>query len=613
MKLHKRQASAETGKHYPLSTVLLSTAALMGLHLLCLLVGTLDFSAGRFFSFFLRPTAFFLNLLPLVLLFFLFYALSNRVWIAFLLTGIPAGLINFINYFKIQHRGDPLQASDFLLVHETADSLSNYHLDFPLLFFLTIAYLLGFSLLLWRFAGGRFPKKQWWLRLGCGSLCVLLGLLSWKLWYSDRELYGKQENTAFPLEYDAEFHASHGQLWSFLHSLRDVAQLPPEDYDPQQARALLEAYSDASIPSEQRVNVVVTMLESYSDLSALPGVTLNKDPYAPLHALQAESYHGTLISDTIGGGTVNAERSFLTGFTYPQHRYTQNSTSFVRYFKSQGYQTDGSHPGNEWFYKRSTVNAYLGFDRYLFLENYYEPLREGRFVMDEALFPAMREVYQEQTAAGEPYFSFSLTYQNHSPYENTKLLGEEYLSRGSLSEEAYYLINNYLHGAADTSRQIAAYVDSFREDETPVVLVFFGDHRPTMGAGNCYYEALGVNVAERSAEGCHNLYSTPYLIWANDAAKELLGQSFRGEGRTISPAFLMAELFDCCGWEGPAWMQYQRSCREQLSVIHRQSMYLEPAQGGLSSQLSPAGKEAKKQYDMVEYYLRTTLYPNSEE
>lgn len=88
------------------------------------------------------------------------------------------------------------------------------------------------------------------------------------------------------------------------------------------------------------------MLESFSDLSVFGTVSdrFVQDPYADFHALQAESYTGTLISDTIGGGTINAERAFLTGYSYPQPRYRRDTESFVRYFLEQGYETEGGHP-----------------------------------------------------------------------------------------------------------------------------------------------------------------------------------------------------------------------------------------------------------------------------
>ena len=52
----------------------------------------------------------------------------------------------------------------------------------------------------------------------------------------------------------------------------------------------------------------------------------------------------------------------------------------------------------------------------------------------------------------------------------------------------------------------------------PVVLVFFGDHKPTLGAGNSFGGAAST-CRRGHGRGFYNLYTTPYLIWTNDAAK----------------------------------------------------------------------------------------------
>ena len=53
-----------------------------------------------------------------------------------------------------------------------------------------------------------------------------------------------------------------------------------------------------------------------------------------------------------------------------------------------------------------------------------------------------------------------------------------------------------------------------------MVMLFFGDHKATFGNANCYYEDMGINAQIYTPEGCWDLFTTPYLIWANDAAKQ---------------------------------------------------------------------------------------------
>ncbi|MBQ3216523.1 MAG: LTA synthase family protein [Oscillospiraceae bacterium] len=595
-----------------LLTGVLFLLATMGLHLLCQMVGTLDFTRWRFSSYFHHPTIFLLNLLPVALLMFFFYFITNRAWLSFLISGVLTLTMEYINYFKVSYRGDPFVAEDLFLASEAAKSVTEITLEIPTWFWFSIFLLVAGTATLFFLAKGRIPKKFWWTRVLGALLCVGMAFGAWKLWYTDMNLYNIQLNYGvFTGDRDSEYQASHGFFWSFLRSVYLALPNPPEGYSEDQVQELLSAYEDVPIAPEEQVNVVALMLESYSDFSELEGIEFTADPYVEFHALQKECYHGTLIADIIGGGTVNSERAFLTGFSYPQPAYRRPTSSYVRYFKALGYETDGSHPGYDWFYNRKNINTYLGFDRYLLIENYYGALSDEEHTSDPVLLPELRKIYLEQTADKEPYFSFSLTYQNHCPYESTRLLGEEYVARGSLSEENYFMLNNYLHGIAETGRELAEYVDSFRNDEAPVVLVLFGDHKPSLGENNSCFAELGLDVTETSAEGCYNLYSTPYLIWANDAAKEVLGQDFTGEGNTISPCFLMAELFDCCGWEGPSWMQYQRSVRDTVSVLQRQTMYME--NGVLTNTLSPEAQALLKDYEMVEYYMRTKLYDYSTE
>ena len=600
----------------PLSRILtvgLMLCAVLGLHLLCQLVGTLDFSRGRFSSYFHFPAIFLLNLLPVALLMLLMYFLTNRAWIAYLISSTLLLVMEFGNYFKISIRGDPFMAEDFTLLGEAFGSVGNYTLNFPPLFFVSVGLIVLGTLVLLRYARAKISKRRWWVRVIGVAGCAAVALLSWQLWYGDAGLYADQQNYfLFNSFREAEYRASHGFFWSFLRSIDESVVTAPDGYSDKAAQEILSEYQDADIPEERKVNVIVTMLESYSDLSTLDGVSFTNDPYADLHALQEESFHGTLISDTNGGGTVNAERSFLTGFTYPHTTYRRSTWSYIRYFGQQGYSTQGGHPGYDWFYNRKSVNVALGFSRYDFMENHYEELLTEDNAYhgqpnDATFFADRREDYVNRDAS-QPYFAFNLSYQGHSPYSETEADGGEYLAHDGLSDGAYYSINNYLAAVADTGRQVRAFVDSFREDEAPVVLVFFGDHKPTFGTGNCYYAELGVNTDENSAEGCFNLYSTPYLIWANDAAKEILGDVFSGEGETISPCYLMTELFDLCGWIGPKWAQCQRQMRETVSVIHRQSLYVE--NGIWTDTLSEQTLEQYNAYRIAEYYARTKMLRN---
>ena len=587
-------------------TVLLLLGAALGLHLVCQYIGTLDLSRGRFSSYFHFPAIFLLNFLPVLLLMVLSYCIFNRVWAAYLFTGIVTLLMEFINYFKIQVRGDPFVFDDIFVAGEAMGLMDQIKLDIPLILYLSVVLLIAGSVVLLLFARGSIPKRRWWLRPLAAMLCLLTFFGAWKLYYTDAALYSAQKNFYFfRPDRDSENRASRGFFWSFLRSVDESGGTVPEGYSDEAAQALLGQYTDADIPV--KVNVIVTMLESYSDFSAFDELSLKRDPYADLHALQEECYHGVMIADTVGGGTINAERAMMTGFTFPQPFYRRSTDSFVRYFKAQGYTVQGGHPGFDWFYSRNTVNQHLGFDSYNYMENHYEALITGDNTYNEhpddaTFFADQLDMFRNRDTS-RPYFSFSITYQNHCPYVDDRLLKEEYVSHEGLSDESYYIVNNYLSGIEDTGKQMAHFVDALRDSNEPVVMLLFGDHKPSLGQENSAYDEMGINILEGTADGYYNLYSTPYLIWANDAAKQVLGKDFTGEGDTISPCYLLSELFDCCGWEGSAWMQYQRSARDSISVLTEQ-LFCADADSGLRNDLTEEQLAARNEYKIVEYYMR---------
>ena len=147
-----------------------------------------------------------------------------------------------------------------------------------------------------------------------------------------------------------------------------------------------------------------------------------------------------------------------------------------------------------------------------------------------------------------PYFSYSLSFQNHGAYPSETTSGTAYINNNAhYSEATYNILNNYLEGIYDTTERIYAFVDQFRDLDEPVVIVLFGDHMPWLGDNGYIYDELGINTDLSSEEGFYNYYSTPYVIWANEAAKETADSDFTGQGDSISACFLMEQLFELCG------------------------------------------------------------------
>ncbi|MBQ6431652.1 MAG: sulfatase-like hydrolase/transferase [Oscillospiraceae bacterium] len=628
LKRKKKDASApekkrrlSDPKREMLKTVGLLLLSAILLTLWCLLIGTRSYDKGLQMvgSYFTKnPITLLLNFLPVFVFMAVAFVLINRAWITWLVTSIFFLLIVFINYFKIDLRGEPFLYDDLAIAGDGLGILGEYSLHIPGWLLLSLVIIAGGTVLLKFFAKGKITRRFWWTRVATVLLCIGIGAFSWAHWYTDDTLYHNslvRVQHSFNIWRDDGRSAAGGLFYSFLNSVHEAYPAAPEGYSEEAAEQTLAQYPDEGIPEDKKVNLIVTMLESYSDLSVFDGVSFAVDPYAELHALQEESYHGTLVDDSIGGGTVNAERSFLTGFAYRQPGYNSNTNSFVWYLRQNGYRTEGAHPGHNWFYSRQSIDRRLGFEEYYFHEGHLseyitDDVSYQGCATDAQLFGERREAYENRDP-GVPFFSFTVSYQGHSPYTTEQLPRVQHV--GGLSEEADVVVNNYLTSVADTGKQIAAFVDSFRDDPEPVVLVFFGDHKPTLGDGQKFYSELGITGKTAGSTDRFRLYSTPYLIWANDAAKKVLGKDFTGEGPTISPCYLMSEVFDCIGWTGPAWMQFQRTVRDTVPVLHYRDFMLHD--DTLTMTKTAEEQAAFDEFARIEYYVRQTkpTVPTSEE
>lgn len=573
--------------------------AALGMLSLVLAVG--QYSWAVFWDYWTHPLLLLLNVLPAAVLSLLWYGILGRAWPAYLLTALPVLGLAFGNYYKLAFRDDPVIAADLLILAEAGQMAAKYQLFLsPKLIGVLVCAVLGFAPVL-LLARGR-PGGAMRLKVAGGALAAALVLAPV---YANDKFYSSHQNYDHLYQWSStQQHISRGLLYPFLHSIQDALPSPPPGYSEKEAAALLAQYQDADIPEGQKVNIVGVMLESFADLSGFEQIQFQQDVYAILHALEAESWSGRLLTNIFAGGTIDTERAFLTGMGPDSINYRTDTSSYVWYLKSQGYETSGFHPSNIWFYNRQHVNEYLGFDQYGFLENYYEAQHIVDSNFDYVFFPTLSGTVLDQVQRDAPQFSFSVSYQGHGPYsDETCWWGEvdDYIANYDLDQASRCILANYLGSVLSTQVFLSEMVDSFRASEEPIVLVAFGDHKPWLGNQNSVYQALGIDLDRDTEEGFYNYWSTSYFIWANDAAKDALGVELVGDGPDLSPCFLMNALFDQLGWEGSAYMQAVHGCWQELPVVHKSGTYL-TADGVLTPTLSPEQDAAARRFLQLQYY-----------
>lgn len=578
----------------------LSSAALCAV---CLL---LAFGVGVpqvYIGYFTHPQIFLLNWIPMLIVQLLLLCIFNRQWAAFLVSGIFFAAAHIGNFFMLKIRFEPFKFSDVRSISAGLEVAGNYDISPNSRIYLLIAAIIfGTLFLAFLVKGGLSGKK----RIVTAAVCLALVWPLWGLVYSNKDIYNnKTDNSEWVIAtWDKEVFLSKGFVYPFIHSIRESADLVPEGYDAEKAAELISAYTDSDIPADRRVNIMAIQLEAFSDFEAMGVEGIEPECYELFRQLKAESMSGTLVPMVLGGGTINTERSFLAG-THGLLSYGEPAPSYVRYLAEQGYTTVGSHPNRCDYYNRINVNSNLGFQDYRYTNNYYQELTGGEWYCDDVMLPEIFDQLIELSGAGETVFSFNVTLQGHSPYRSDGYDYERiFWQCEGAGEESSHVFNNYLGSLNETMHYLAIETDRLREHSEPVVMILYGDHKPYFSEAPVYEEA-GISFDMQSEQGFIDYYSTPYLIWANQAAKDKLGKEFTGELPTVSPGYMMNVLFDVLGWEGNAFMKFTDGIMESLPVASYNGGYVED--GVFSTAPSEKAAGMIENYKWVQYYCQKSF------
>ncbi len=574
-------------------------------------MGAAEYLPGLFLEYFARPSVLLLNVLPVALILFLLYFIFNRAWVSFLLTYVFTVGLSVIDYYKIQLRDDPLVFSDLDLISEAADISGRYTIKiaWPVIVVILIGILGTF--LMFRYAKTRFHRGK--MNLAALALVIAAGALAYPFLYLNNDVYAETGESDLVGQWsDKEKYVTRGFMYPLLYSSKQYFNIPDGSYDEKEAEKQLMEYTYDDIPADQKVAVFSVMCEAFNDFSKFDKIDFEVDPYAAFHELEKHSLHGRLITNIFGGGTVNTERAFLTGYT-EFNSFSKDTNSYVRYFNEQGYHTTFGHPGNQWYYDRDKINKYLGFDEAYYSENRYKT-ETGFFLGDDEFFNDIRTLYENfRATSDQPYFTFNVTYQNHGPYSDIhQWYSHPYIKnpkkdgKAKYSKKAERILNNYFSVLENTANNIAGMADYLDTLNEPAVMIVFGDHNPWLGDSEYVYKELGIDVERESSDGFLNYYETPYIIYANQPAKDLLNNPFEGAGGDISPGFLMQRFFQAAGWGGNEYMKLTADMKKISPLVHQSGFFKE----GYEVTASLEDKDERDFFQMfsnIQYYWRNNF------
>ncbi len=484
--------------------------------------------------------------------------LCKRVPLAAFLSGLFFVIMPLIEYFKVAILQTHFYPWDFVFA-KNADSFGTFltALKLPDSAWNPIAGILFYFLLILMM---RPELPLAWKKRVIGAPVLLACLYLFVMNPAVRnyyEVFGVSPKA--PGNQDTNYNTN-GFITGFVLNFASLNMGAPADYNETYLESFFAKYQPSAESGKdfQNPDIVVVLSEAYWDPTTLKGVDYSSDPLKNYRRIAAEHPSGSMVSCTFGGGTVRPEFEILTGTTtnmlpsgnVPYQQYVfEDIFSYPRLFQNIGYDTLGVHTYQKEFYERDRAYPLMGLTEMrgeydLHAEHHWN---SGPYITDETI--AEEVIYQLKQPHDVGLFLHVITMENHSMYLN-KYSPSDWdikVSSDVLSEDELNVLHNYCKGVSDSDAALGEIYDFVMNREKPTVVLWYGDHLPTLGDAFSPYITTG-NISSTTAqewteEEKYMMFSTPYVIFSNYDT----GREYRAEETPVSPYLLPALLCDYIG------------------------------------------------------------------
>ena len=496
--------------------------------------------------------------------------ITNRVRLGTDICAVICVFFNVINHFIYEFRGTPVMALDLATISTAADVADQYEIKLNFYTLLALLVLFAFIMI------GRVIKcepvfnKVRYRFCGIAATAVLLvGGIGGVMFTGYLEAHGHYLSLFNPLG----SYQRYGSLAGFTKSFEYVSFKKPENYSPKRAEEIASKYqSDTVDTSKKRPNVIVVINEAFSDLKALGDFQASEDYMPFIHSLMKDKncVSGTSYSSIVGGQTANTEYEFLTGNSLaflPTGSVTfqlwlkDAMPSLATQLESEGYMGNNAfHLCKATNYRRDRAYPLLGFEGFYNSWNATEEIERMRdLATDRATYKAIIADYEDHKKnSDDPYFAYTMTVQNHSPY----------ISKGDPNFEQKIKtpkikaddVANYLSLIKYTDEAFEDMVNYFKQVDEPTVILMTGDHQPRIRDSSMSAMTKDKWKNWNDEEMMKHRYAIPFVIWANyDIEKKMVEQT--------SMNYLQTIMLETIGSELTGFQKYQEDIEKEIPVL----------------------------------------------
>ncbi|MBR3281015.1 MAG: LTA synthase family protein [Clostridia bacterium] len=497
-----------------------------------------------------------LNYVFIYTIYFMIQTLSKRPTLSFILTSLLYLIFPIISKIKFDVRGEVLLTNDLALAGNVGE-LTGFveispalktHIIFGIIFIIIVTAIIfikkikinrkssGINFLLF---GAAFliafviPATS---KLVLSKAGVNLGVRFAPNTVHEKEgtwlgLYTNyiMNNMSEPDGYSKE------RVYAILDNAKNKANKIDEEILIDSFGDVITSTKSSNKVSKEKPNVIIVMSESFFDPLVVPNVEYSQDPIPNFRKYWNDYESGKMISATFGGGTSTVEFEVFTGETvefmpYGTVPYTdlsqniQNIDSIQKIFKENGYKTIALHDYDGTFYNRKTVYPVIGFDEFYESKEMIDVNYFGKYISDKTMNTNIIDQLEKQKDEDVPLFIWALTMQNHTPYQTsnfTEGFDRVKIKSDVLSDEAKDKLLAYVNGVYESDIQLKNLIDYLDKSKEPTVLLFYGDHLPSLY--EVYYDSGMIDTkvtSDWNKDEMLKMHTIPYFIYDNYSQKE---------------------------------------------------------------------------------------------
>lgn len=315
----------------------------------------------------------------------------------------------------------------------------------------------------------------------------------------------------------AQGYENYGFIYGFSSSVVDRGMSKPDDYTEEHVAEITDkaesTKQETTVTKDDAPNIICVLLESFCDPDEIKFLHYNDDPIPTFHKLEENYSTGYLTVPVVGAGTANSEFEVLTGMSmqyfgtgeYPYKTILKKTDceSTAADLASIGYGTHAVHNNGGNFYSRVNAFSMMGFDTFTSKElmNIQTYTPNGSWATDDILVD--ETIKTLDSTPNQPDFTYTITVGTHGDYPKEQVIeNPKYTANDAFDEETRNQWTYYINQLNEVDTFMADLIDKVSKRDENTVIVFFGDHLPTMGL-------------QDSDMRSGDIYKTKYVTWNN--------------------------------------------------------------------------------------------------